>query len=244
MLLPVKDYNPTRNRAIITLLIIIINCIVFFYQAYFSDQRLEYYIANYSMVPAEITSLKNTEVSIGIDGFTGESVNYTGREISPLLSLFTSMFMHGSLLHLLGNMLFLWIFGNNIEDYLGKLWFLFFYLLSGLGASFAHILFNLHSTIPTIGASGAVSGVMGAYLVLYPTARIRTLVFLIFIFFIDIPASLYIIIWLVMQFLYAGSGNSGIAWLAHVGGFVVGILILKLLQRTPRPRPPHIEIIQ
>ena len=135
--------------------------------------------------------------------------------------------MHGSWLHLLGNMLFLWIFGNNIEDRLGRIKFVFFYLLCGIVASLAHVLFNLDSLVPVIGASGAVSGVMGAYLALFPTARVRTLVFLfILVTTMDIPASVFLVIWFLFQFLSAG-GGSGIAWLAHVGGFVLGFLLLK-----------------
>jgi membrane associated rhomboid family serine protease len=146
--------------------------------------------------------------------------------------------MHGSILHLLGNMLFLWIFGNNIEDYLGKLKFIIFYLLAGIGASLAHVLFNWNSITPVIGASGAISGIMGAYLILYPKAKVRTLVFLfIFITFIDLPAYLFLIIWFVFQF----ASPEGVAWLAHVGGFIVGIFLIKLF----RDREKHvIEFIE
>ena len=201
------------------------------------------------MVPYEVTHLKNADVPLGQDRF-GRVVYFRGRDINPFVSILTSIFMHGSLLHLLGNMLFLWIFGNNIEDYLGKMMFIFFYLACGVGASLIHILFNFNSLVPVIGASGAVSGVMGAYLILYPNTRIRTLVFLFFLItFVDIPAFVFLIVWFVFQFFYAGS-QSGIAWLAHVGGFVLGILLIKIMQRRPRirVRPPSdhddIEIIQ
>lgn len=149
--------------------------------------------------------------------------------------------MHGSLLHLFGNMLFLWIFGNNIEDYLGRLRFLIFYFACGIGASLVHVLFHLNSQVPVIGASGAVSGIMGAYLILYPGARVRTLVFLFFfITFIDIPAFVFLIVWLVFQFFYAGA-NTGIAWLAHVGGFFIGLFLVKKMRKKHKP---IIEIIQ
>jgi membrane associated rhomboid family serine protease len=164
----------------------------------------------------------------------GRDVVYR-RQVSPPLSLLFSLFMHGSWLHLLGNMLFLWIFGNNIEDRLGRIKFILFYLLCGIGASLAHVLFNLNSLTPVIGASGAVSGVMGAYLALFPTARVRTLVFLfILVTTMDIPAAVFLVIWFIFQFLSAG-GGSGIAWLAHVGGFVLGFLLIKFLVDTKKP---------
>lgn len=230
MLLPIKDYNPTKRTAYITIIIICINAVVFLFQYILSDKPFEYNIGRYSMVPYEVTHLKN--IPLGRDLF-GRLVY---RDINPFFSILTSIFMHGSFLHLFGNMLFLWIFGNNIEDYLGRIRFIFFYLISGVGASLVHIVFNANSLVPVIGASGAVSGVMGAYLVLYPQEKIRTLVFLFFfITFVDIPAFVFLIIWFIFQFLYAGS-QSGIAWLAHVGGFLLGILMIKMMQRRPRIR--------
>jgi len=254
MLLPIKDYNPTKRTAYITIIIICINTAVFLSQAVLSDKPLEYHIATAALVPYEVTHLKNVEIPLGRDMF-GRVVYFSGREIDPILSILTSMFMHGSFLHLLGNMLFLWIFGNNIEDYLGRIRFIFFYLICGAGSSLIHVLFNINSLVPVIGASGAVSGVMGAYLVLYPYEKIRTLVFLfILITFVDVPAFVFLIVWFVFQFFYAGS-QSGIAWLAHVGGFLLGILLIKVMQRRPRihvkPREPdddddviEVDIIQ
>ncbi|HEX7503130.1 MAG TPA: rhomboid family intramembrane serine protease, partial [Acidobacteriota bacterium] len=164
----------------------------------------------------------------------GRTVVYQ-RRTSPPLSLLFSLFMHGSWLHLLGNMLFLWIFGNNIEDRLGRIKFVFFYLLCGVVASLIHVLFNLNSLVPVIGASGAISGVMGAYLALFPTARVRTLVFLfILVTTMDIPASVFLAIWFLFQFLSAG-GGSDIAWLAHVGGFVTGYLLIRIFSDRKRP---------
>jgi len=146
-------------------------------------------------------------------------------------------------MHLLGNMLFLWIFGNNIEDYLGMFKFILFYLICGVGASLTHVLFNANSLVPVIGASGAVSGVMGAYLVLYPNARVRSLLFIfILVTFVDIPAYAFLIIWFVFQFL--NLGGQGIAWLAHVGGFIIGLVLIKWWRDRSNPRPPYIEIIQ
>ena len=136
-------------------------------------------------------------------------------------------------------MLFLWIFGNNIEDYLGKTLFVLFYLVSGTGAVLLHVLFNLSSLTPVIGASGAVSGVMGAYLILYPKAKVKTLVFIFIIFtFIDIPAGIFLAVWFIFQFFYTSSG--GIAWLAHVGGFLAGASLIYLIKK----RKPIVEIVR
>lgn len=239
MLLPIKDYNPTRRTAYLTIILIIINVGVFFYQGYFSRKPFDLHIAESAMVPYEITHQENVNLPVGVDRW-GRTLGYK-RDISPFLSILTSIFMHGSLMHLIGNMLFLWIFGNNIEDHLGKVKFIIFYLAAGIGASLIHVLFHFNSVVPVIGASGAVSGVMGAYLILYPHAKVRTLVFIfIIITFMDIPAFLFLIVWFVFQFFYAGSG-SGVAWMAHVGGFVIGILLIKLMGNRQRP---IIEIIE
>ncbi len=247
MLLPIKDYNPTRRTSYLTIFLIAINVAVFFFQAFISEKPLAYHIGESAMVPYEVTHNQNVPVPLGQDQ-NGRVIYFSGRTLNPFLSILTSIFMHGSFWHLLGNMLFLWIFGNNIEDYLGKMSFLFFYLACGVVASLVHVLFNFNSYVPVIGASGAVSGVMGAYLILFPDAQVRTLVFLfIFITFVDIPAMVFLIVWFIFQFFYAG-GSSGIAWLAHVGGFVMGIILIKMMQRRPRirvrPHDPDIEIIQ
>jgi len=244
MFFPIKDYNPTRRTAYITILIIAINVLIFTYQNVVIPQPFEgkltplsYHISNAALIPKEMTHFKNVDVPVSRDVFG--RILYFKRDIPPFLTLFTSMFMHGSFLHLFGNMLFLWIFGNNIEDFLGKLKFILFYLLSGLGASLVHIIFHPNSTIPVIGASGAVSGIMGAYLILYPNARVRTLVFIfIFITFVDIPAFVFLIVWFIFQFLYVG--GEGIAWLAHVGGFIIGLVLIRWWRR----KKPVIELIE
>lgn len=147
-----------------------------------------------------------------------------------------SMFLHGSILHLGGNMLFLWIFGNNIEDRRGKARYVAFYLLAGLAATAAHVAVQPQSSVPVVGASGAIAGVMGAYLVLFPNARIRTLLFLgIIVLFRDVPAKWLLGFWLVSQFFV--NPNAGVAWVAHVGGFVFGVLA-GLLWRGGAPRRP------
>ncbi len=242
MFFPIRDNNPTRRRAYLTILLIVVNVGVYMYQALFSD--LNIHIAEEAMIPWEITHVRTIDVPLGVkvikkDG--GEVPQFVLRKHSPFVSLVYSLFMHGSLLHLFGNMLFLWIFGNNIEDYLGRIKFLIFYFLAGIGASLVHILFNIDSMTPVIGASGAVSGIMGAYLVLFPTATIRTLVFIfVFVTFVDIPAFIFLLVWLVFQILYA-SGQSGIAWLAHVGGFIIGLLLIKTVLKRRRP---YIEFIE
>jgi membrane associated rhomboid family serine protease len=142
------------------------------------------------------------------------------------------MFLHSGIAHILGNMLFLWIFGDNVEDFYGHATYLLFYLVCGVGSGLLHVLFNLHSTLPALGASGAISGVMGAYLVLYPRSQILTLVF---IFLIPIPAVFILGGWFVMQFLSAigtlGTTTSGgVAWWAHVGGFLLGFLVTKIVR--------------
>lgn len=251
MFIPLKDYNPTRRVAFVTMLIILLNVSVFVYQSYLSVEHrqrpllasdlsplawpssLEYHLLKDGLIPRELVSMRNVELPLGTDRW-GRTVVYQ-RQGSPLLSLLLSIFMHGSWLHLLGNMLFLWIFGNNVEDRLGAFKFILFYLSCGIGASLVHVLFNLGSLTPVIGASGAVSGVMGAYLLLFPNARIRTLVFIfVLVTTMDIPAAVFLVIWFVFQFFYAG-GGAGIAWLAHVGGFIAGMLLLRVLQGRRRP---------
>jgi membrane associated rhomboid family serine protease len=140
------------------------------------------------------------------------------------LAILISMFLHGSLLHLGGNMLFLWIFGNNIEDTLGRAKYLAFYLVGGFVATMAHILVQPQSTIPTIGASGAIAAVMGAYLAWFPNVRIRTLFIFFFVLFRDISAKWLLLFWFFSQFLEGVNPNSGVAWMAHVGGFAFGLL--------------------
>jgi membrane associated rhomboid family serine protease len=215
MFIPLKDENPTSRVPVVTFLLIAINAAVFLYQA-LSPQGLEFYVLKMGTIPYEITHF--TTVS-GIP------------RLAPPLTLLTSLFLHGSLFHLLGNMLYLWIFGNNIEDYLGPARFTLFYLISGLGAGLTHILFHPNSTIPVIGASGAVAGILGAYLLLYPSARVITL---IFIWIVPVPAALLLMLWFLGQIMNVGLGG-GVAWFAHIGGFLLGVF---LITRFRRPFPP------
>jgi membrane associated rhomboid family serine protease len=169
---------------------------------------------------------------------------FTIDQASWWVTLFTSMFMHGGLLHIAGNLLFLWVFGNNIEDRLGRLRFLAFYLLAGLIAVYAQALIDTSSTAPTIGASGAIAGVLGAYALLYPAARVLTLIFIIFfVTLIEIPALILLAVWFVLQFLPAlgqvavdPGGGEGVAYFAHVGGFVFGLAVAGLMLLWTRVR--------
>jgi membrane associated rhomboid family serine protease len=155
------------------------------------------------------------------------------------LAVLTSMFLHGSLLHIGGNLLFLWIFGNNIEDVMGKIGYVVFYLVGGVVATLTHVVLQPDSTVPLVGASGAIAAVMGAYLVLFPRARVRTLIFALLIFFVELPAMVVLGVWFVLQFFT--DPNEGVAWAAHVGGFVFGVavgLVVRLLRNPPQAVGP------
>jgi len=252
MLFPIKDYNPTKKPAIITILFIVINILIFAYQSYsIPDETdrmfkgelspLRYNILSYALIPKEVTHMKKFEQPIAKDIYGRLYRIKRGTPI--LLTIIISMFMHGSFMHLFGNMIFLWIFGNNIEDFLGPFKFIIFYFLVGTFASLTHIVFNWNSLIPVIGASGAVSGVMGAYLILYPNAKVKTLVFiLIFITFIDIPASVFLIIWFVFQFFY--KSGDGVAFLAHIGGFIAGLILIFYWKNLNKKETNIIDFIQ
>ncbi len=220
-MIPVRDTIPSKNYPVVNNTIIGINVVVYLVQmTVVPDLNRFTYI--YGLVPARYSIPQITSY------FT------TGQQIFSLLSF---MFLHGGFWHLLGNMWSLYIFGDNIEDRLGPFRYLVFYLLCGLISGFSHLIVNLHSNIPTIGASGAIAGVMGAYLILYPNAKILTLIPIIFIpWFVEIPAFFFLGLWFVIQFLSAAGshgGAGGIAWWAHIGGFIFGIVFLKILIALP-----------
>jgi membrane associated rhomboid family serine protease len=235
-MIPLRDILPTRRFPAITVAIICINVLVFLYQLILG-RGVGDFIAAYAMTPYEIangTDLVGVVRDLGFSHVPGPPLIY--------LTLFTSMFMHGGFMHVGGNMLYLWIFGNNIEDALGRFRFILFYLVCGLAAHAAQIAVGRESLIPTIGASGAISGVLGAYLVLYPKARVLTLVFLgYFIRVVQLPAFLLLIFWILMQsfqgFASLGMGQvarGGVAWFEHIGGFAAGLILIKLF--APRIR--------
>ncbi len=218
---PIRDTIPSKNYPVVNNTIIGINVILFLFEMS-QGANLDRFIYIYGLVPARYSM---PQIS---------SYFNTGQQ---LLSWLSFMFLHGGFWHLLGNMWFLYIFGDNVEDRLGPFRYLVFYLLCGITSGLSHLLFNLHSNIPTIGASGAIAGVMGAYLILHPHSKILTLIPIIIIpWFIEIPAFFFLGFWFVLQFLSAAGshGNiSGIAWWAHIGGFVFGIVLLKIFLVLP-----------
>jgi membrane associated rhomboid family serine protease len=215
MFIPLKDLNPSRTYPFVNITLILANIAAFLYEielkVTLSPHAFDAFLLPYSTVPARFPSF--------LTGHTGFEVAF--------LPLVTSMFLHSGWLHIGGNMLFLWIFGDNVEDFFGHFTYLFFYLVCGIGAGLLHVAFNFHSDIPALGASGAISGVMGAYILLYPRARILTLVI---IFPLPIPAVVFLGLWYVMQFLAGLSTigmkvTGGVAVWAHVGGFLLGMLL-------------------
>ena len=220
-MIPIRDTIPTKTYPIVNNALIAIN-VVFFLVELSQGPGLERFIYIYGLVPARYTIPQIASY------FT------TGQQI---VSLITFMFLHGGFWHLLGNMWSLYIFGDNIEERLGPLRYLTFYMICGLASGLSHLVFNYNSTMPTIGASGAIAGVMGAYFILFPKAKILTLIPIFFIpYFIEIPAFFFLGIWFVFQFLSAAGSHSqmaGIAWWAHIGGFIFGIIFLKLFLTLP-----------
>ncbi len=233
-MIPIGDYaGERRGFPFVTYALIAVNVLVFLYQFSLPQGQIERFIMQWGAVPREITQ---------------------GTDLEPLIALpiwvtlFTSVFMHGGLLHLGGNMLYLWVFGDNVESAFGHLKFLIFYLICGIGAALAQIALNVNSTIPMVGASGAIAGVMGAYLVMFPGATVRTLIWLgFFVTFVYLPAILVIGVWFLLQ-LVEGIGTLGVrtqetggtAFWAHIGGLVVGALLVFLFRRrdyrTATPR--------
>ncbi|HSU87341.1 MAG TPA: rhomboid family intramembrane serine protease [Terriglobia bacterium] len=226
-MIPFRDNIPSRSFPLITILIIVTNVLVFFYELSLG-RGLERLIMHYGVVPANVLAWPQSNLPLA----------------AVALPFFTSMFLHGGWLHLIGNMWYLWIFGDNIEDRLGHFSYLIFYLLCGLGAGIVHTILNAGTEIPSVGASGAIAGVLGAYVVSYPFARVLTLIpIFVFLQVIEIPALLVLGFWFVMQFLsgtaslaVAGGNAGGVAWWAHVGGFVIGMILVGLFPRKDRPR--------
>jgi membrane associated rhomboid family serine protease len=231
-LIPLKDLTPRRSFPAVTLLLILVNVAVFLYQVFLPQRAAERFIMTYGAVPAKI------QMAIAGDHYT---------LVQALIPLFTCMFLHSGWLHIIGNMWFLWIFGGNVEDRMGPVAYLLFYLLCGVGSSIAQTAFSWGSHLPSLGASGAIAGVLGAYIVFFPGSQILTLVTLfIFWFRAQIPAVVFIGLWFLVQFLSgvgalgAGSNASGgVAWWAHVGGFVLGMLLAKIISPNARSVAYH-----
>jgi membrane associated rhomboid family serine protease len=223
-MIPIRDRNPTHSWPIVTVLLIVGNIYIFVkHNVNMNTHQMAALFGSYGAIPAQILSPKDID-----------------HLFEGTVSLFTSMFLHGGILHIGGNMLYLWIFGDNVEDRLGHVRFFFFYIFCGLGAAMTHALLMPQSTIPMVGASGAISGVLGAYLIAFPKARVLTIIpIFIFIKLAELPAIVVLGFWFIIQFLngysslqYSGAvGAPGVAWFAHVGGFLLGILGILLLKK-------------
>ena len=221
-MIPIRDENPTQGTPYVTLGFIAINVLVYLYQLVLPAQEELIFTYRYGVVPALLTGAFPPPPPLA--GFP-----------QPL-TLITSMFLHGGFFHLAGNMLYLWIFGNNIEDRLGPVRFVAFYLLGGVLAGLAHVLAGPDSQLPMIGASGAIAAVLGAYFLLYPRTNVVVLIwFFFFVQLIRVPAVIVLGAWFLFQVL--GSGGPGVAWMAHIGGFVVGLVLIRFfLPSSGRPR--------
>ena len=231
-MIPFRDRNPSGSVPVVTIGLILVNVAVFLVELG-QGENLKGFIDNYGLTPTRIFA-GVTGRAPERDGLAGPPPRHT---IPAALTLFTSMFLHGGWMHLIGNMWYLWIFGDNVEGRMGHFRYLVFYLLCGLGAGTAQLLSNPAASLPTIGASGAVAGVLGAYLLAFPWARVQTLVFLfIFITVVEMPAMVLLGFWFLIQF-FSGMGSlrmrhaGGVAWWAHVGGFVLGIFLLRVFQK-------------
>jgi membrane associated rhomboid family serine protease len=266
VVIPIHDFNPVRRVPVVTYALVVLNVFIYFFGPGLGSNglpervpdlcRQDAFVQRYAAIPKELTENRQLE-PLPVEIHSGEEVVRCPAaefEKSPAVSALTSMFLHGGLLHLLGNMLFLFIFGNNVEDRLGRLRFVGFYLLCGYTATYAYAFTDPGSESPLVGASGAIAGVLGAYLWLYPRARVIALV--PFLFFIPLPMPAWIVLggWFVVQALYAngaglgpGSVDGSVAYIAHVAGFAVGLLLTMLFigarrehpaDRRPPPGPP------
>lgn len=224
-MIPLRDDNPASSRPLVTYVIIVICVLVTLYMSTLGEGSASWnrFVFRYGAIPGEIMGQGGVAVA------------------DEYPTLITSMFLHGGWIHLAGNMLYLWIFGDNVEDLFGHLGFLIFYIVTGIAAVLTHILLDPNSSVPLVGASGAISGVLGAYLVLFPRARILSLIpFGFFSRFVHIPAIYFLPIWFVIQ-LISGLGSvvagqaEGVAWWAHVGGFIAGVVLAFVFARRRRP---------
>ena len=230
-MIPIRDTIPGRSTPVVTIILIAVNAAVFFYELALQPKDLERFFYLFGVVPARYSH--------------PEWARWVGFPVDDYWPFLTSMFLHGGWMHVIGNMWTLWIFGDNVEDRMGRLRFLAFYLLTGFAAGLTHWLTNADSTVPTVGASGAIAGVLGAYFVLFPFSRIIVMFPVFFLpFFFELPAATYLLFWFLSQ-VFAGTlaglgpeNVGGVAWWAHVGGFVSGVVVhrLFLLPRRSGPR--------
>jgi rhomboid family protein len=241
-MLPIYDFNKTRRTPVVVLTLIAINVAVFVYMLFLKGAQYEIFIYRFSVVPWEIVHAANLPPSALQQLFSYSLTSMPSKQV--YLALGTSLFVHDGWLHILGNMLYLWVFGNNVEDVMGHIPFMGFYLICGLFGTMAHVAVYPQSLNPLLGASGAISGVLGAYLLLYPRATVLTLVFLLPL---PIPAFVVIGFWIVFQFFMgltsvAGGTAAGTAWFAHMGGVAFGLIITGIFYpvlRRRRDAPVH-----
>lgn len=222
-MIPIRDRNPSGIFPIVTIGIIALNTVVFLFELSLGH-RLDYFLFQFGIVPVKVV------YAAEIPGSTFLNTYF------PFLSY---MFLHGGFIHLIGNMWFLWIFGDNIEDALGRFKFILFYLICGIGSAIVHVYFNRQSGVPCVGASGAVAGVLGAYMVTFPRARVLVVLPLFIIWeLIELPAVIVLGFWFLIQFFSGAAaissikGGSGIAWWAHIGGFILGIILIKIFIKS------------
>jgi membrane associated rhomboid family serine protease len=210
---PIRDRQRAYSTPVVTILLIVMNLVIFLYEISLDPYSQNHFTTVWALIPARFHAV----------------------------DLFTSMFLHAGWMHVLGNMWFLWVFGDNIEDVLGHGKYLLFYIVCGVAAGLTHVLLNADSRLPTVGASGAIAGVMGAYLVKFPRNRINTLIFFGFVFFVDIPAVFMLGYWFLIQ-VFSGVGSvgytnvsqGGTAWFAHIGGFITGMILVRLMAADDR----------
>jgi membrane associated rhomboid family serine protease len=243
MVIPIRDENPATRKPVLTIAIIAVCIYIFAAVQPHSQPDDQVWTVEHAAIPCEVVHhqpmsnnlSRQCDGQLRFNGAPGSTEPFPDKNV--FLAVIVSMFLHGSWLHVLGNMLFLWIFGNNIEDRLGPIGYAFFYLVAGVAAAAVHIATQPNSTVPVVGASGAIAGVMGAYLVLYPKARILTIVPLfIFLQFVYLPAYVVLIGWFILQFFT--NPNTGVAVAAHIGGFIFGAAIGLFLRATSQPAPP------
>jgi membrane associated rhomboid family serine protease len=243
-LIPISDDNPTRNKPYVTIALIVANIVMFFREPGLgTSTESAAYFFRHAPISCQLAESCPAGVRFGSD----LAVAIPHRDLTSfLLAILFSIFLHAGFMHIAGNMLFLWIFGNNVEDHLGPVKFLLFYLAGGVAASFAHVLTHVDSVTPTVGASGAIAAVMGAYILLFPKARVRVLVPIFIIFtIVTLSAMTVLVIWFAYQFLIGlpeisarigvgAPGSTEVAWMAHVGGFVFGFVVMYLLGGRPQ----------
>ena len=215
MLIPFHDENPTKHFPLLTIALIAGNIMVFYWEFTYPGDTATLF-TSYGLVPN----------------------NFIHSPVQTYPTVFSAMFLHGGLMHLASNMLFLWIFGNNIEDVLGKVRFVTFYLLTGLVAAMSHVFMDTGSNVPMVGASGAIAGILGGYLVLFPKAKVKTLLFFGLVTIIRIPAAFLLLFWLGIQIysnMSSGNVGGGVAWMAHIGGFIAGMVLILPFKASLKP---------